>query len=237
MAISLVVQLNVACFLHLVNKAFPPTSNRLPDPASSSWYILHFFFPISLYPSSALLLFVSHIPGCGCCQNSAAQFLAHDRQQLNKPGCMQELGYLKWQFSIFHVVMVLGPLLTQNVGREDEERQRFRQKRREGFLNVLHLQMVMLPMKMALSSSLVRFEWTTTRDEIRSQKKKKKSSGRSKIPQGVRNRGWALPSLGLLNHKFGREDIRIGSWRMLRCWGFCSAQGEVWGGAFEVLLF
>lgn len=29
--------------------------------------------------------------------------------------------------------MVLGPLLTQNVGREDEERQRFRQKRREGF--------------------------------------------------------------------------------------------------------
>lgn len=54
--------------------------------------------------------------------------------------------------------MVLGPLLTQNVGREDEERQRFRQKRREGFLNVRHLQMVMLPMKMTLSSSLVRFE-------------------------------------------------------------------------------
>lgn len=86
--------------------------------------------------------------------------------------------------------------------------------------------MVTMQMKMALSSSLVRLELTTERDEIGS-RKKKNSSGRSKKPQrSEEQRGGASPSLELLNHRVGREETRVGSWRVLKCCQGCALPRE-----------
>ena len=89
--------------------------------------------------------------------------------------------------------------------------------------------------KMTLFSSLVRLEWMTKGNEIKSQKNF--SSERRKIPKQVRNRVWESPTLRLLITGWVR---RYQDWKpedVENVERSCPAGGEACKGAFEVLLF